>query len=402
MLGRRLGAPRAATIPSTRSRRRRLQPPFEHPGRAEAIRAALAADAPVRDRRAAECGHGADRGRPRPGLVRFLATAWDEYQRERRADPRRGARRVRDARAAGRDGRGRASRRRSPAGSGGGASRRRRRSPRARTTAARSAVDCALSATAAGARRRAVGLRAVPAARSPRRHLAVRRLLLLQQRRDRRRTTSPPTTGARSPCSTSTTTTATARSRSSTSATTWRSSRCTATRRGPTRTTRASPTRPAPGGAAARRATCRWPPAPTTTPTSPRSTGRSTPSTRFDPALVVVSLGVDTFVDDPICDLGAHHRRASPAAAPPSPPSAGRSSSCRRAATPTTPSAPTSCAWLLGAAGSARRDLTALPQLLCPGDTSCRIHRRVAEMDVTAQAALMSARTWAQRSGSVR
>jgi acetoin utilization deacetylase AcuC-like enzyme len=59
----------------------RFQPPFEHPGRAEAIRAALAADdgftiaepgdwvAPI------EAVHD-------PGLVRFLATAWEEYQRE--------------------------------------------------------------------------------------------------------------------------------------------------------------------------------------------------------------------------------------------------------------------------------------------------------------------------------
>ena len=53
----------------------------------------------------------------------------------------------------------------------------------------------------------------------------------------------------RSPCSTSTTTTATAPSRSSTSATTSRSSRCTATRSAPIRTSPATPTRPAPGGA---------------------------------------------------------------------------------------------------------------------------------------------------------
>ena len=47
-------------------------------------------------------------------------------------------------------------------------------------------------------------------------------------------------------------------------------------------------------------------------------------STRFDPALVVVSLGVDTFVADPICDLGADDRRVRRAAAPPSARSAAR------------------------------------------------------------------------------
>ena len=60
----------------------RLQPPFEHPGRAEAIRAALAADdrfeiaePAVRDTTPIEAVHD-------PGLVRFLASAWAEYQRE--------------------------------------------------------------------------------------------------------------------------------------------------------------------------------------------------------------------------------------------------------------------------------------------------------------------------------
>jgi acetoin utilization deacetylase AcuC-like enzyme len=60
-----------------------FQPPFEHPGRAEAIRATLAADArfvlaeptPAADTAAIEAVHD-------PGLVRFLATAWGEYQRD--------------------------------------------------------------------------------------------------------------------------------------------------------------------------------------------------------------------------------------------------------------------------------------------------------------------------------
>ncbi len=58
-----------------------FQPPFEHPGRAEAIRAALAGDqrftvtepAPSIDTAAIEAVHD-------PGLVRFLATAWADYQ----------------------------------------------------------------------------------------------------------------------------------------------------------------------------------------------------------------------------------------------------------------------------------------------------------------------------------
>jgi acetoin utilization deacetylase AcuC-like enzyme len=60
-----------------------FQPPFEHPGRAEAIRAALAADQrfdvseplPSPGTAAIEAVH-------EPGLVRFLATAWAEYQRD--------------------------------------------------------------------------------------------------------------------------------------------------------------------------------------------------------------------------------------------------------------------------------------------------------------------------------
>lgn len=58
----------------------RLQPPFEHPGRAEIIREALAADPTFRfvapdehDTAAIEAVHD-------PGLVRFLAEAWVEYQ----------------------------------------------------------------------------------------------------------------------------------------------------------------------------------------------------------------------------------------------------------------------------------------------------------------------------------
>ena len=60
-----------------------FQPPFEHPHRAEAIHAALVADdrfavtepAASSDTAAIEAVHD-------PGLVRFLATAWSEYQRD--------------------------------------------------------------------------------------------------------------------------------------------------------------------------------------------------------------------------------------------------------------------------------------------------------------------------------
>jgi len=59
-----------------------LQAPFEHPGRAEIIRAALAADdrftiaePPTTGTAVIEAVHDA-------GLVRFLASAWEEYQRD--------------------------------------------------------------------------------------------------------------------------------------------------------------------------------------------------------------------------------------------------------------------------------------------------------------------------------
>ena len=119
---------------------------------------------------------------------------------------------------------------------------------------------------------------------------------------------SRPTTSRRrrdhgSRCSTSTTTTATAPSRSSTSATTWRSCRCTATRRGRTRTTPASPTRP--GAGRGRGSTTNVPLAAgsTTTPTSHALDRALDAVDDFDPAVVVVSLGLDTFGGDPICDL---------------------------------------------------------------------------------------------------
>jgi acetoin utilization deacetylase AcuC-like enzyme len=58
----------------------RLQPPFEHPGRAEAIRAVLAADHRFEIAEPTEWGTVPIAAAHDPGLVRFLASAWEEYQ----------------------------------------------------------------------------------------------------------------------------------------------------------------------------------------------------------------------------------------------------------------------------------------------------------------------------------
>jgi len=57
-----------------------LQPPFEHPGRADAIRAVLAADGRFSIGEPAAWGDGPIEAVHDAGLVRFLATAWEEYQ----------------------------------------------------------------------------------------------------------------------------------------------------------------------------------------------------------------------------------------------------------------------------------------------------------------------------------
>ena len=59
-----------------------LQAPFEHPGRAEAIRAALAADDLFTIAEPPPTGTAAIEAVHDPGLVRFLASAWEAYQRE--------------------------------------------------------------------------------------------------------------------------------------------------------------------------------------------------------------------------------------------------------------------------------------------------------------------------------
>jgi acetoin utilization deacetylase AcuC-like enzyme len=59
-----------------------LQPPFEHPGRAEAIRAVLAADERFVIAEPDAWGTAPIAAVHDPGLVRFLASAWEEYQHE--------------------------------------------------------------------------------------------------------------------------------------------------------------------------------------------------------------------------------------------------------------------------------------------------------------------------------
>jgi acetoin utilization deacetylase AcuC-like enzyme len=59
-----------------------LQAPFEHPGRAEAIRAALVADGGFAIAEPPRTGTAALEAVHDPGLVRFLASAWEAYQRE--------------------------------------------------------------------------------------------------------------------------------------------------------------------------------------------------------------------------------------------------------------------------------------------------------------------------------
>ena len=57
-----------------------LQPPFKHPGRADDIRNVLAADERFAITEPAASGDGPIEAVHDPGLVRFLATAWEEYQ----------------------------------------------------------------------------------------------------------------------------------------------------------------------------------------------------------------------------------------------------------------------------------------------------------------------------------
>ncbi len=59
----------------------RFQPPFEHPGRAEIIREALVADARFAFVDPLDWGTGPIAAVHEPGLVEFLRTAWSEYQK---------------------------------------------------------------------------------------------------------------------------------------------------------------------------------------------------------------------------------------------------------------------------------------------------------------------------------
>ena len=176
----------ACTIPSSELESSAFQAPFENPQRAELILAALLADGSFEVVEPAEWGTAPIEAVHDPGLVRFLASAWAEYQRE--VGPTHDV--VPDVFAmAGL---------RAGMGDGHG-------EPSQRVGAARLVVlrdDDAdhrghVRGGAVGGRRRLVGgerrarrradrLRAVPAARASRGDDAVRRLLLLQQRGDRR------------------------------------------------------------------------------------------------------------------------------------------------------------------------------------------------------------------------
>ncbi len=122
---------------------------------------------------------------------------------------------------------------------------------------------------------------------------------------------------------------------------------------------------------------------------------------RFGPALLVVSLGVDTYVDDPMCDLALTtdgFARCGAAVAALGRPlvvlQEGGYADAALGANVT--------AWLLGAAGSPRRDLTHFRNSCAQATLCVAFTEQLRKCDVTPQAARMSARTWAQRSGSER
>ena len=169
--------------------------------RAERIRAALEADggfelvAPDRARRRSRSPRSTTRA-----CCAFLDDAWADARRA--GHPARflapetiaiGA--VSEGMSDGRRGASRAAHRRAARATG-----RSTRPPRivaGTYAAARAAVDVALTTVDLVLGGDDGGLRAVPAARAPRRALDVRRLLLLQQRRDRRARRSPARTGER-------------------------------------------------------------------------------------------------------------------------------------------------------------------------------------------------------------
>jgi acetoin utilization deacetylase AcuC-like enzyme len=68
--------------PEQELERSAFQPPFEHPGRAEIIRAALASDPSFEEVAPEQWGTGPITAVHDEGLVEFLATAWAEYQAE--------------------------------------------------------------------------------------------------------------------------------------------------------------------------------------------------------------------------------------------------------------------------------------------------------------------------------
>ncbi len=279
-----------------------LQSPFEHPGRADAIRATLSADDRFTVVEPDNWGAEVISAVHDPGLVEFLERAWRDYQLRHPGThdvvpdvfavpglvdgigpfPRRG---------------------RIDFELGQWCFETTTPLTEGTFDAARSAVDVALTATSAVLDGEPSALRALSAARAPCADGALRRLLLLQQRGDRRpsrrgddglegdgaRRRLPPR--QRHPADLLRT------QRRAVRLAARRSGARVSVRHGLRRRDRSGPRawhQPQP--AARRRA-------PTTTATSTCSATRSTAISAFGPELVLVSLGVDTFHNDPISDL---------------------------------------------------------------------------------------------------
>ena len=169
-------------------------------------------------------------------------------------------------------------------------------------TAAREAVNVVLSAAAGDPRRRQERLRADAPAGPSRRVRRVRRLLLSQQHRHRRAVVGRCRPAPRR-SSTSIIITATARNRSSTRAATCCSARCMPIRISPIRISWASPTSAAKARAKAPTSTCRCPPTRIGRVYEPALARGLAAVEAFGPDVLLVSLGLDTYIDDPIASF---------------------------------------------------------------------------------------------------
>ncbi len=341
-----------------------LQAPWEHPGRADAIHDTLAADDRFRDGRARRLGHR--RRSPRCTTRAWSSSstrAWARLPGPTSRHARRGARRVLRRRPARRD--------RSAARRTAGVGRTRQVVLRDHDAADRGDLRRGSRCRRRRADRDATGPRRRRATRTAcaarpaitRRPAMYGGYCFFNNAADRRAPRRVDDRQRGSRCSTSTTTTATARSRSSTTATTCSTCRCTATRRGPTRTSPGSPTRP--GAGRGRGANLNVPLAAHTRrrrAISPRCAIACEAIDAFDPSMVIVSLGLDTYHADPISDLGVtadgfHRQGALVGRAWPA-----RRWCCRRAATTWPPSATTPAQWLLGlAVGRVREGRASVP-----------------------------------------